>query len=406
LTILANPYRFRLGADTVIGRFLGDEPSGVAVDFTTMTALIRDANAPLTQYFGDAASLLTYTAPPTKWICNAAGLLVSGNTVRIDHDPVTHVPLGVLCEGTRTNVVLWNRDLTNAVWVKTNMTAAKDQTGPDGVANSACSLLATAANATCLQSFTVVVNTRAESAYVKRLVGSGAVQMTMDNGTTWTAVTVTADWTRVSIPSQSIVNPVVGFRLVTSGDKIAVDFFQNEIGSFVTSPIGPVSGVQAGRAFDNISLPVASFPYNAAASTLFVAGVLRQLQASIAAGAAISDGGLQNRMTMVLSIASSTQSQAVVFSGNVSQANFTNMGAITLGTEVRLGLAAEANNFAAYSNSPNALVTDTAGVMPVGVTTFYMSGTHTFGESPNGWIRRVKYLPRRVSNTELQRMVS
>ena len=64
---------------------------------------------------------------------------------------------GLLIEETRTNVVLHNRDLTNAAWVKTNMTAVKDQTGVDGVANSASKITATAANATVLQTITLTL---------------------------------------------------------------------------------------------------------------------------------------------------------------------------------------------------------------------------------------------------------
>ena len=50
----------------------------------------------------------------------------------------------------------------------------------------------------------------------------------MNGGTTWTAVTATASWTRVSVPTVTMANPVVGFRIVTSGDSIAVDMVQNE----------------------------------------------------------------------------------------------------------------------------------------------------------------------------------
>ncbi len=95
---------------------------------------------------------------------------------------------GLLIEDARTNVCLWNRDLTNAAWVKTTMTAALDQVGADGGINAASSLLATAGNATALQSITLASSARAQSAYIKRLVGTGTINMTMDNGTTWTVV--------------------------------------------------------------------------------------------------------------------------------------------------------------------------------------------------------------------------
>lgn len=162
----------------------------------------------------------------------------------------------LLLEAARTNVVLHNRDMTNAAWVKTTMTAAKDQTGPDGVANSASSLLATAANATCLQAITLASSARFQAARVKRLVGSGIVNMTMDGGTSWIVITPTTDWTRVTIPTQTLVDPNVGFRLVTLDDKIAVDFVQNENGTFQSSVIATTAAVT--RSADSFSLP---FPY-------------------------------------------------------------------------------------------------------------------------------------------------
>ena len=149
--------------------------------------------------------------------------------------------LGALIEPNRTNVVLYNRDLTNAAWTKSNVTAAKDQTGIDGVASSASKITATAGNGTCLQAITLASSARYQTAYVKRLTGSGTVEMTMDNGSTWTAITVTAGWTRVSIPTQTLANPTVGFRIVTSGDAIAVDYVQNENGIYATSPLATTS---------------------------------------------------------------------------------------------------------------------------------------------------------------------
>jgi hypothetical protein len=161
---------------------------------------------------------------------------------------------GTLLEATRTNVVLWSRDCSNAAWTKSNVTALKDQVGVDGVAASASSLLATAGNGTCLQAITLGSSARLQSAWVKRLTGSGVVQMTTDGGATWTAITVTAAWTRVTIPTQTLANPSVGFRLVTNADKIAVDYVQNETGIFPTTAIATTT-VAVTRATDALSTP-------------------------------------------------------------------------------------------------------------------------------------------------------
>ncbi len=175
-------------------------------------------------------------------------------------DPVSGLMTpGVLLEDARTNVVLWSRDLTNAAWTKTTCTATKDQTGVDGLANGATSLLATAGNATALQVVTLASSARYQSAYVKRITGSGVVQMTTDNGATWTTITVTSVWTLVTIPTQTLANPTVGFRLVTNADKIAVDFVQNENGLFQTSPI-PTTTVAVPRSADALSFAFNDLP--------------------------------------------------------------------------------------------------------------------------------------------------
>jgi hypothetical protein len=197
--------------------------------------------------------------------------------------------LGLLIEDARTNVVLWNRDLTNVAWSKTNITAAKDQTGADGAATSASSLLATAANGTALQAITLASAAAFQSAYVKRLAGTGTVNMTMDNGATWTAITPTANWTLLSIPTQTLANPTVGFRIVTSGDQIAVDFVQNENGTFGSSPI-PTTTTAATRAADFISYVgtlatiLAAIPGSAFFQTQLLAGDVTQ-------GAVLQGGG-------------------------------------------------------------------------------------------------------------------
>jgi hypothetical protein len=200
----------------------------------------------------DPTSVLSISRASTGYATNADGTLTSFGTgiLRI-------TDLGLLIEDARTNVVLWNRDLSNAAWTKSNITALKDQTGADGAANSASSLLATGANGTALQSITLASAAAFQSAYVKRLVGTGTINMTMDNGATWTAITPTSAWTLLSIPTQTLANPTVGFRIVTNGDKIAIDFVQNENGTFASSPIATTT-TSATRAADAITAPAAN----------------------------------------------------------------------------------------------------------------------------------------------------
>lgn len=93
------------------------------------------------------------------------------------------VSQGLLVEEARTNLCLQSNDLTQAVWVKTSATAAKTATGPDGAANSASTLTASAANGVALQNIVSASAARSGSVYLKRRTGTGAVTIAIGETT-------------------------------------------------------------------------------------------------------------------------------------------------------------------------------------------------------------------------------
>lgn len=182
------------------------------------------------------------------WIDTKDGLwhIVPANTLRISDR-------GVLIEGKRVFAALYNRDLTASVWIKTNMTVSHEATGIDGVPNSASIVTAAADNATVLQQLKLNSSIRSQSAFVKRVTGSGPIFMTMDGGATWTEVTAQDTWSWVEIPSQTLANPKVGFKVQNAGDVFAIDFVLNENGPFKTSPM-EVLGRSVTRDQDQVTL--------------------------------------------------------------------------------------------------------------------------------------------------------
>ena len=146
---------------------------------------------------------------------------------------------GVLVEEAATNLMLWNRDWTDAVYTATNITAAKDATGLDNSANAASSLTASAGNGTIFQTITLTSAARTSSVYVKRKTGTGTIEFSDDGGSTYTDITSSLSssvWFRTS-KTTTQANPSIGFRITTSGDAIEVDYGQCEARSFITSPI-------------------------------------------------------------------------------------------------------------------------------------------------------------------------
>lgn len=149
---------------------------------------------------------------------------------------------GLLSEPSRQNMLLYNRDLTQSEWVKINCTAAKDANGVlFDTENTASTLTATDNDATCLQSITLTERRIISSAYVRRVTGSGTIEMTQDGGLTWNTIAVSGSWQRFNLTSVDLADPEFGFRISISGDEIEVDLAAVEVNgggnAYPTTPI-------------------------------------------------------------------------------------------------------------------------------------------------------------------------
>lgn len=157
------------------------------------------------------------------YVPNAAGLLVLQASAGLRRTDAGHFQYPSY--GTCRN--LWARDLTNAAWVNGGGlgTAAKTSVGADGVANTATRLTASGANATWLQAITLASSTILLQAKLKRITGTGNIDLTVDGGTTWTTVAAgSGAYADVTINQAAVTNPSVGIRIVTAGDAVDVDF--------------------------------------------------------------------------------------------------------------------------------------------------------------------------------------
>lgn len=156
-------------------------------------------------------------------------------------------------EASITNLCIYSERHNNAAWVKTTTTvAANSVAAPDG-ATTAETLTATAGNATTIQDLGSLSSaTYTYSVFLKRLTGSGNVQLTLDGGSTWTTKTITTTWARYDI-TQTLANPDVGVRIVTSGDAVYAWGAQTEVGASRTSyyPSVATPGVRAAGYMDS-----------------------------------------------------------------------------------------------------------------------------------------------------------
>ena len=274
---------------------------------------------------------------------------------------------GALFEKSRITRVLHRRDLANAAWSKTNMTTARTSVGADGATSSATRITATASNATVLQSITHTSTARAMTAYIKRVTGSGTIQMTMDNGTTWTAVTATTAYTRVTIPTQTLANPVVGFRIVTSGDAIDVDFVQLEDGAFPTSVIDGAAGTAVTRLSDSASVSLSDIVFDAGGGSIFIEG-----RAYYATGGSnfprvfqIDDGTAGNRLFLQIVESSSLLRLLISKDGEFTAVESLSY---TSGDYFKVGIRYEDDNCVLSLNGSDSTA-DTDVTLPTGLTT-------------------------------------
>lgn len=349
---------------------------------------------------GTLTNLFTFTNDNKSYYMGSAGLLVPSvtNTPRIEYDILGNLR-GLLLEGQRTNLALQSNDWTNAAWVKTTMTTAKTATGPDGVANSATTLTASAGNATAIQTVSLASATATFGAWIKRRTGSGNIQLTVDGGTGWTTKVITSAWAGPYFISQAAVtNPAFGIRIVTNGDAVDVWCGQLESAVSFTSSAIPTAGASVTRAAD-VCIRTLGAEYVAAAGTGIIIG---DTVAALPDGTLFlydfDDNTLNNR-TGMQQIADGTIRNNIV-AGGVTQALCTGGSVTSAGVKFRAASAWAANDFAATVDGATP-GTDSAGSTPT-VTLLELGGGTTGFFNLFMHVLSFDYYPTRITNANLQ----
>ena len=314
---------------------------------------------------------------------------------------------GLLIEEVRTNLLLYSRDLTNAAWTKTSCTAALNQTGLDGTANSASSVTATGANATVSQTVTQAATKSVFSAYLKLVSGVGTVKLSQDGGTTYTTVTLTSSWVKYPLAAQSTLNPQIIIQIVTSGDVIAVDCTQFESGSngIATSPILTTSS-SVQRTGD---VPKTStIPWFNPLQGTFVAQIVIE---AIASGktqfvASFDDGTINNHLQLLVS--SGMQPIGEIEIGGVENVSGFGLPNVVANTVYKMGMSYNgSNNLYACNAALDGAGTMGPSAIPTGMNELVLgisptSTTNAF----DGWMQKFTYWPYAVSAAQLQALTT
>lgn len=386
------------------------------------SALDSSVSPSLLLQFVDSQTLdsrITFTRSTTATYYNSAGVLSTAaiNAPRFEYNATTLASLGLLIEGQRTNALLYSSQFDNAYWVKSNsgtgtipVVSANYGVSPDGTQNAArIQLDSGAAGASQIVSgnLSVVAGTSYTfSVWMKSLTTN--VTVTMFNISNVQNVTVTTSWQRFTYTvSSASTTPTAGVRLTkrdafgSSGSAdILVYGAQFETGAFVTSYI-PTVASQVTRTADVAVMTGTNFSswYNDSAGTF---AATYEASPNTFTSYLVASNGVTAQNSCHFDNDGGNM-RVVYYSGSSAVATLS-LGAVgTVGTVNKVASAYAVNDFAASRNA-GAVVTDTAGAVPVSVTQLNI-GADPSGAATNvmnSHIRQITYYPGRLSNAQLQ----
>lgn len=356
----------------------------------------------------------------------------ANDTLRFDHDPSTLEPLGVLIESSQTNQVPDNTATTATVgtigsggalptgWALstyglTQQVVAKGTSG--GIPYVDVRLFGTpnstsAAGLNCDAGEVITPGqTWAVSGWLALVGGSltnvSTILLRLNDESSATWANLTGELTRfVNVRTAMGTTARWRLRWNYTDTSTPVDFTvrvglpQRELNAFASSPIR-TTGTVASRAGDVLTAALGDW-FNAAGGTIVVEWSLASLDA-VNRRVLSLDTGVNSTRIGLNAQTSGGRSTAQVIVSSSTQANL-DAGAALAGGPQRLAVAWASNDFAASLNGGTPAV-DGSGSVPTGLTTLRL-GALSSGERLNGHIRRVSYIPRRVSNAELQALAA
>jgi hypothetical protein len=397
--------------------------------------------------FSDLATFdprLTFTRASTGTYFDRARVLrtAPANTPRISFDPRTGRCRGLLMETARTNWALRSQEFDNASWTKGDSTVtANSVAAPDGTttadklveaattaghgihqaasvspaANVGWSVFANPAerNTIRLIAYDNAATSNFVSAYFD-LTGDGVARdlLGAGNGIAGGATIerLPNSWYRCALwgqPNTSgsqaqgrifLINNNLTTYLGDGTSGVHIWGAQLEAGAGVTSYI-PTTSATVTRALDVCTMPVGAW-YSVHEVSLFARGTRGTLPATSNI-VCLSDGTVNE--TVQLIALNGVTNRFQVYDGGGLQAFLSDPTAMGDFEEYVMAGALAANDAAASFRGAAAL-TDLTATIPT-VTTLDI-GNFAGTLQPNGWIRRVGIIPRRVSNAELQALAA
>jgi hypothetical protein len=382
-----------------------------------------------------------YTPTTTSTVTNFIPVLQTAavNQARLDYNPVTRAPNGLVIEEQRTNLALYSEQFDNAFWIKTNSATVTPNVlvAPDGTLTADKLVSANNTNTFAVYNFGMAVlnaSTYTISCYAKAgeitwlsmllYNGTGGVHPTayydLSNGTLGSFAgpsanpTITAvgnGWYRCTLSGTVQAVAGGGAIYLSAGNGLQTIVgngysgayiwgAQLEAGAFATSYI-PTGSILNTRTADVATMTGANFSswYNPAEGTLYYETAMQS--SSFGGALYVNEGTANNIIGMQLD--SRTQFQAnIVTNGSPQAAWFFASGQVA-NTFYKRALAYKTNDAATAFNFGTVL-TDTSVVLPT-VNTLRL-GTATTTIDLGGVYKKIAYYPVRLSDAELQEMTA
>ncbi len=239
--------------------------------------------------------------------------------------------------------------------------------------------------------------------FVKRITGTGTINITVDGGTFLFYFTLNSEiYTQVQV-TKTAANPSIGFQIVTNGDAIAVDMADMQGGAFASSPI-PTTTVAVTRNAGVLTYP-APGNVNAVTSTIYMEMAPNTVTDSVTAQVPLQtdNGSNTDRILFAITLSSAVPYyQVIAVSAVQATINFSNSA---VGAMAKYAGSAQVANFnAAKGGTLGTPVL--SGAMPAAATTIRFGDDSASNGIFYGTIRNVKIYSTALSAATLQAMTT
>ena len=369
---------------------------------------------------------ITFTRTSSATRTNAQGLIevVSADTPRFDHSYNSSTgsvnSLGLLIEESRTNLISYSQDFTNALWQTAINRATCDATtgidDPSGgttasrwsSGTSAAQELIYRLTGTTVGALTGLTCTK--SIWIRRVSNNGTVSFSIGDNV---GVLVNSQldsvpvgtWVRCSVTRTIVGNNGDNRNYIavypgTDGQPTTIDIWgdQVEVGAFPTSYI-PTSGSTVTRSADNASMTGTNFSewYRQDEGTVYADFANKNPLIDVAPVTA-NDSTNNNRIGF--DVTTTGFGRLVVDTAGVSQM-LLGTGGLTAGGNTKIAGSYKVNDFGVSKNG-GAISTDTSGTVPT--TTQLEIGRRISTLHLNSHIARLTYYPKRLPDAQLQNL--